>query len=143
MYRQRSGGKRGQATCQSHTASNKLRLGSESRLSTTTLGCKQRSQAGCFTTVMHLSKPFLRRNRSGSLSVSFIHTYVHLCIYSFQNTVEKTIIKLEAFIDIRSLLQNQRGKLRQGADGLAQQLRELAAFPVWFSSTQFGLPTAA
>lgn len=52
----------------------------------------------------------------------------------------KKVIKLEAFIDIRSLLQNQRGKLRQGADDLAQQLRELAAFPVWFSAHNLGYP---
>lgn len=88
MYRQSSGGKRGQATCQSHTASNKLRLGSESRLSTTTLGCKQRSQAGGFTTVMRLSKPFLRRNRSGSLGVS-LSTLLFTCVFTHSKTLWK------------------------------------------------------
>lgn len=73
--------------------------------------------------------------------------YPHLCSFVYllipKHSGKKIVIKLEAFFDIRSLLQNQRGKLRQGADDPAQQLRELAAFPVWFSSTQFGLPTAA
>lgn len=72
--------------------------------------------------------------------------YPHLCSFVYlliSKHCGKKVIKLEAFIDIRSLLQNQRGKLRQGADDLAQQLRELAAFSVWFFSTQFGLPMAA
>lgn len=136
MYRQSSWGKRRQATCQGHTASNKLRLRSESRLSTTTLGCKQSSQASC-SPVLCLSKPFLRRNWSGNLSVS-LSILMFICAYTHSKTLWEKVIKWEAFIDIRSFLQNQRGKLTQGADDLAQQLRALAAFPVWFSARSLG-----
>lgn len=67
--------------------------------------------------------------------------YPHLCSFVYlliPKHCGKTVITLEAFIDIRSLLQNQRGKLRQGDDNLAQQLSELAAFQVWFSAHNLG-----
>lgn len=62
-----------------------LRLCSESRLSTTTLGCKQRSQASC-SMVLCLSKSFLRRNWSRSLNIS-LSTLMFICVFTHSKTL--------------------------------------------------------